>query len=73
MSLGVMENPDVNDKLPGKAESDVCRRQILTCVADLPPYWAVRRYTLGGTPLLSTQTSFSQVFFLFRNQHGLTD
>ena len=20
-----------------------------TCVADLPPYWAVRRYTLGGT------------------------
>ena len=44
-----------------------------TIVADLPPYWAVRRYTLGGTPLLSTQTSFSQVFFLEISMVSLTN
>ena len=46
MSLGVMENPDVNDKLPGKPEqtsdSDVCRGP--SAVLGRPPLHA-RWYT----------------------------
>ena len=56
MSLGVMENPDVNDKLPGKPEqtsdSDVCRGP--SAVLGRPPLHA-RWYT---TSLHSNQ-SFS--------------